>query len=91
MNQDWLNRPELNSISPQKKAFIAEIIQASQKTSEKNILLLYTKVISQMKSQGLHFDEKESALLLEILESQMSREERTRFQSMKKIVAANKK
>ena len=91
MNQNWLNRPELKNLNPQKKQFLTELIQEAGNTSEKNLPMLYMKVLGQMKSLGLDFTKEESALIMEILESQMSINERARFQAMKKMLASAKK
>ena len=91
MNQDWLNRPELKNLTPQKKQFLTELMKEAGNTSEKNLPMLYMKILGQMKSLGLDFTKEESALIMEILESQMSTNERARFQAMKNMLAANRK
>lgn len=86
MDQSWLNRPELQNLDPVKKQFLTELMEESQKTAQKNMPALYMKTISKMNALRLKFTPEESALLSEILESQMSKEDRRRFDAVKKML-----
>ncbi len=86
MDQSFLNRPELSGLDPVKKKFLAELIEEAQKTSQKNMPTLYMKAISKMNALRLKFSPEESALLAEILEAQMSKEDRKRFDAVKKML-----
>lgn len=86
MDQNWLNRPELQNLDPVKKQFLTELMEESQKTTQKNMPALYMKAISKMNALRLKFSPEESAILSEILESQMSKEDRRRFDAVKKML-----
>ena len=74
MNQDWLNRPELKELDPVKKKFLTELMEESEKT------------ITKMNALRLKFTAQESALISEIIESQMSAQDRSRFLAVKKML-----
>lgn len=86
MDQNWLNRPELAKLDPVKKQFLTELMAESQKTTQKNMPALYMKAIGKMNALRLKFSPEESALLSEILESQMSADDRKRFDAVKKML-----
>lgn len=86
MDQSFLNRPELSGLDPVKKKFLAELVEEAQKTPQKNMPTLYMKAISKMNALRLKFSPEESALLSEILEAQMSKEDRKRFDAVKKML-----
>jgi hypothetical protein len=86
MDQSFLNRPELSGLDPVKKKFLAELVEEAQKTPQKNMPTLYMKAISKMNTLRLKFSPEESALLSEILEAQMSKEDRKRFDAVKKML-----
>lgn len=85
MNQDWLNRPELKNIEPVKKKFLMDLMTEAQKTSQANLPKLYMKAFGQMNALNLRFSPQETELITEIIESQMSAPERSRFQAIKKM------
>lgn len=86
MDQNWLNRPELANLDPVKKQFLMELMEESKKTTQKNMPTLYMKAIGKMNALRLKFSPEESALLSEILESQMSEQDRKRFDAVKKML-----
>ncbi|MDE7300322.1 MAG: hypothetical protein K2N94_16105 [Lachnospiraceae bacterium] len=86
MNQDWLNRPELKSLDPVKRKFLTELMEDAEKTPESKMPTLYMKTITKMNALRLKFTAQESALISEILESQMSAQDRSRFQAVKKML-----
>lgn len=86
MNKNWLNSPEIKAMSPVKQAFLTNLMKETQTTSQSNLPMLYMKAMAQMKSQNLQFTVEESAIITEIIESQMSAAERTRFQAVRKML-----
>lgn len=86
MDQSFLNRPELAKLDPVKKQFLTELMTEAQKTTQKNMPTLYMKTISKMNALRLKFTPEESTLLSEIIESQMSAEDRRRFDAVKKML-----
>lgn len=86
MNQDWLNRPELKELDPVKKKFLTELMEESEKTPQSKMPSLYMKTITKMNALRLKFTAQESALISEIIESQMSAQNRSRFLAVKKML-----
>lgn len=86
MDPNWLNRPELAKLDPVKKQFLTELMEESQKTPQKSMPALYMKAIGKMNALRLKFSPEESSLLSEILESQMSADDRKRFDAVKKML-----
>lgn len=86
MNQNFLNRPELANLDPVKKQFLTELMMEAEKTTQKNMPTLYMKAIGKMNALRLKFTPEESTLLSEIIESQMSPDDRRRFDAVKKML-----
>lgn len=86
MNKDWLNRPELNNLDPVKKKLLTDLVEESQKTPQAQMPALYMKTIAKMNSLRIKFTAQESALISEIIESQMSASDLSRFQAVKKML-----
>lgn len=86
MNQEWLNRPELNNLDPIKKKLLTDLIEEAGKTQQSQMPALYMKTIAKMNSLRIKFTAQESELISEIIESQMSAQDRSRFQAVKKML-----
>lgn len=86
MNQEWLNRPELQDLEPVKKKFLLDLMAESEKTPQAKMPALYMKTITQMNALRIKFSAQESALISEIIESQMSAQDRSRFQAVKRML-----
>lgn len=86
MNTDWLNNPELKNMDPLKKQFLLDLAKEADNTPQKNMPALYMKTITKMNTLRLKFTKQESALLSEIIESQMSVQDRNRFEAVKKML-----
>lgn len=87
MNQETLQSfPEYQKLSPEKKAFISEIVKDAGRTSGDAMLPLLLKAQSRMKAQNIQFTPEESAFLMTTLMSDLSPAEKAKFDMLKKFM-----
>ncbi len=80
------NSPEYQKLSPEKQAFISEIVRDANNTSGDATLPLLLKAQARMKTLGIQFTQEESAFLMTTLMSDMSPADRGKFEMLKKLM-----
>lgn len=75
----FMTDPRTQNIAPEKLQLIQQFIMSNQKKSPSEILPQMMQLSNQMKSQGLSLTKIEMELLIDVLKSTMSPEERTQI------------
>lgn len=78
--------PQFQKLSPEKQAFISEIIQSAGNASGDAMLPLLLKAQTRMKALGIRFTQDESDFLMAVLTSDMSSADRAKFEILKKMM-----
>lgn len=87
MNTDWINHPSMKNISPAKKLIIQEVMKnANNNLSLDKMLPLLMSTNNKMKAQGLSFTKQESDLITELLTSNLTPNEKMKFEAIKKMI-----
>lgn len=80
------NSPEYQKLSPEKQAFISEIVRDANGASGDATLPLLLKAQARMKSLGIQFTQEESTFLMTALMSDLSSADRAKFEMLKKLM-----
>lgn len=91
MNTEWLDHPAMQNITTEKKEILLELINDSQGADMNTSLKLFNQANDKMKKLGLSFTTEESQLLTEILTGSLSPAEKTKLETIKKMLQNQKK
>lgn len=86
MNNDWINHPAMQNMHPAKKQLLLELSKNTKNQTLDKLLPLMMSTNSKMKSQGLNFTKQETDLITEILTTNLSPADRTKFETLKKMM-----
>lgn len=86
MNSDWLNHPSMKNIHPAKKQILQELMKNSNNLTFDKMLPLLVSTNSKLKSQGLSFTKPENDLIIDLLTSNLSPNERKKFEAIRKMM-----
>lgn len=77
------NNPKLNGIAPLKLKIIMEIKAKSKNRSIEELIPEIMKINQELNRRNMSFTKKETELLLEVIEEELSPEEKNRFKMIR--------
>lgn len=77
------NNPKLNGIAPLKLKIIMEIKAKSKNRSIEELIPEIMKINQELNRRNMSFTKKETELLLEVIEEELTPEEKNRFNMIK--------
>lgn len=77
------NNPKLNGIAPLKLKIIMEIKAKSKNRSIEELIPEIMKINQELNRRNMSFTKKETELLLEVIEEELTPEEKNRFNLIK--------
>lgn len=84
-NNDWRNNPSLQGISPEKLALLTELMNQSAGKSPNELIPFFLAAANKAEASGSSFTDNETDLILEVLKADMSPEQRSRIDTIKKL------
>ena len=86
MEQSFFEQEIVKKMHPEKVAVLKELDQASKGKNLKDAAPLIIQANQRLKSKNLAFSKEESELLIDILSQDMSMQEKTKLEMMKKMI-----
>ena len=83
----WMNDPAVADIEPAKLAILISFAESAQGKKAEKILPLLMQANAQIKEQNLTFSKKEQNLLLDVLNEDMSDEDKKKVALIKQFAA----
>lgn len=83
---DFLNGPEFLSLAPEKQAFLREMVMLLEGRTLNEKVQIVLSYGFRMQNQGLTLTAAESAMLMNVLQQDLSPEERQRFEQISRMM-----
>lgn len=84
--KSWMNHPAMKNIDARKLAVIIELINETDGKPLNKTLPCLLKANAQLKAQNLAFSTEETSMIMEILTSDMSPEEKLKMNNLKTMM-----
>lgn len=84
-DMSWINDLRLKDMDPMKKEIILNLAAEAKGKSVQQALPILLKAQNTLKEKNKTFSQQESALIMEILTTDMSPEEKTKLENMKQM------
>lgn len=89
--KSWLNHPAIKDMDPRKLAIILDLVKETEGMPLNKTLPCLMKANAKLKAQDLSFSKEETSLIMEILTSDMSPEEKLKVNSLKSMMESKMK
>lgn len=82
MNQNWKQNPQLKNMSASKLEFLNTYAEKFSKTPKDQLMTVFLSMQNEAKQKKIQFNPQETDLLMQILSSNMSPEEKKRMETL---------
>ena len=82
---DWRHNPVIENMPPEKILFLNKLLEELQGKNKNTMLPFLMAVTTKAKQAGIQFTDEETALILEVLEKDMTPEERKKIGMLRKM------
>lgn len=85
MDNSWKQDPRLKSMNREKLALLTEFAEKIEHTDKNNLMETFMSVNLEAKQKGIQFNDRETALLVNILSSRMPPSEKKKIDLLKML------
>lgn len=85
-NKSWINNPALENMHPRKKEIIIELIHESEGKTLQQSIPIILKAKTKLKTADLSFTQQETGLIMELLTTDMSPQEKRKVENIKNLM-----
>lgn len=85
MNDSWKNDPRLKTMDKEKLEFLTRFAEQAGQSKKEEFPQTLMAIHSEAQKQGIHFNDKETALLINIFSAHMTPKEKKKVDLLKMI------
>ena len=90
MKADWLNDQRFNSIDERKKKYLVKMLMQMEGKSTNEGMKVFLQTSKEMKKEGLNLTQDEGKLMIEYLMSNMSPEEKSKWNKISAMLQSHR-
>lgn len=85
MDNNWINNPAFQNINPQKLLLLNQLLGQANNKSKDELIPFFMAASSKANSMGMSFDDNETNLIMSVLTENMSPEEKSRVDTIRRL------
>lgn len=85
MDNTWKQDPRLKNMSREKLTLLTEFAERIGHTEKADLMHTFLSILTESNQKGIQFNDKETALLVDILSTQMAPQDKKKLQLLKML------
>lgn len=85
MDNTWKQDPRLKNMSREKLTLLTEFAERIGHTEKTDLMHTFLSILTESNQKGIQFNDKETALLVDILSTQMAPQDKKKLQLLKML------